>query len=57
MEMSIGTPLTALLGIKHPIRLAPMDVVSGARLTAAVSSAGGFGNFDIAAVIAGEAVG
>jgi nitronate monooxygenase len=35
--------LTALLGIRHPILLAPMDVVSGARLTEAVSSAGGFG--------------
>jgi nitronate monooxygenase len=43
MEMSIDTPLTALLGIRHPILLAPMDVVSGARVTAAVSSAGGFG--------------
>jgi nitronate monooxygenase len=43
MEMSIDTPLTAVLGIKHPIMLAPMDLVSGARLTAAVSSAGGFG--------------
>jgi nitronate monooxygenase len=41
--MSIHTPLTALLGIPHPILLAPMDVVSGARLTAAVSRAGGFG--------------
>ena len=41
--MSIDTPLTALLGIGHPILLAPMDLVSGARLTAAVSSAGGFG--------------
>jgi len=43
MEMSIDTSLTALLDIMHPILLAPMDVVSGARLTAAVSSAGGFG--------------
>ncbi len=42
--MSITTtPLTALLGIRHPILLAPMDVISGARLTAAVSNAGGFG--------------
>src|SRR5882724_335761 len=41
--MSIRTPLTALLGIKHPILLAPMDVIAGARLTAAVSAAGGFG--------------
>jgi nitronate monooxygenase len=35
--------LNALLGIRHPILLAPMDVVSGARLTEAVSNAGGFG--------------
>jgi len=41
--MSIDTPLTALLGIRHPVLLAPMDLVSDARLTAAVSSAGGFG--------------
>ncbi len=41
--MSIDTPLTGLLGIRHPILLAPMDVIAGARLTAAVSSAGGFG--------------
>jgi nitronate monooxygenase len=41
--MPIATPLTALLGIQHPILLAPMDVIAGARLTAAVSSAGGFG--------------
>ncbi|MGQ0684865.1 NAD(P)H-dependent flavin oxidoreductase [Bradyrhizobium sp.] len=41
--MSIATPLTALLGIEHPILLAPMDVISGARLTMAVSGAGGLG--------------
>jgi nitronate monooxygenase len=41
--MSISTALTALLKIKHPILLAPMDVVSGAHLTAAVSVAGAFG--------------
>jgi nitronate monooxygenase len=41
--MPINTPLNALLGIAHPILLAPMDVVSGARLTAAVSHAGGLG--------------
>ena len=41
--MSIATPLTALLGIRHPILSAPMDVIAGARLTAAVSDAGGFG--------------
>ena len=41
--MPISTPLTARLGIRHPILLAPMDVIAGARLTAAVSAAGGFG--------------
>ena len=41
--MTISTPLTALLGITHPILSAPMDVIAGARLTAAVSAAGGFG--------------
>ena len=41
--MPIDTPLTVLLGIRHPVLLAPMDVVAGARLTAAVSDAGGFG--------------
>src|SRR6187399_137899 len=41
--MSISTPLTALLGITHPILSAPMDVIAGARLTSAVSAAGGFG--------------
>jgi nitronate monooxygenase len=41
--MSISTALTALLGIQHPVLPAPMDVIAGARLTAAVSNAGGFG--------------
>ena len=41
--MALRTELTRLLGIEHPILLAPMDVVSGARLTAAVSMAGGLG--------------
>ena len=41
--MPIDTPLTALLGVRHPIVLAPMDMVAGARLTEAVSRAGGFG--------------
>src|SRR5689334_14562908 len=41
--MTIQTPLTSLLGIAHPILLAPMDVVAGARLVTAVSGAGGFG--------------
>ena len=41
--MPISTPLTARLGIAHPILSAPMDVIAGARLTAAVSAAGGLG--------------
>jgi nitronate monooxygenase len=41
--MSISTALTQRLGIEHPILLAPMDLVSDARLTAAVSAAGGLG--------------
>jgi nitronate monooxygenase len=41
--MSISTPLTSILGISHPLLLAPMDVVADARLTAAVSTAGGLG--------------
>ena len=41
--MPIATPLTALLGIKHPVLLAPMDTLAGSRLVRAVSKAGGFG--------------
>ena len=41
--MSITTRLTELLGIKHPIMLAPMDIVADGRLAASVSRAGGFG--------------
>lgn len=41
--MSIRTPLTAKLGISEPILQAPMDILAGARLVAAVSTAGGFG--------------
>ncbi|TLS25774.1 hypothetical protein PpBr36_07020 [Pyricularia pennisetigena] len=39
----ITTPLTQLLGIKHPIVLAGMARVSGGKLAAAVSNAGGLG--------------
>jgi NAD(P)H-dependent flavin oxidoreductase YrpB (nitropropane dioxygenase family) len=39
----ITTPLTTLLGIQHPIILAGMARVSGGRLAAAVSNAGGLG--------------
>lgn len=41
--MPIATPLTRLLGIRHPILLAPMDTIAGSRLVRAVSEAGGFG--------------
>jgi nitronate monooxygenase len=41
--MSIRTPLCDLLGIKHPVLLAPMAGVSGGALAAAVSGAGGLG--------------
>lgn len=41
--MPISTSITKLLGISHPILLAPMDLVADARLTAAVTAAGGFG--------------
>jgi nitronate monooxygenase len=41
--MAIRTRLTKLLGIANPVLLAPMDGVADARLTAAVSAAGGLG--------------
>jgi nitronate monooxygenase len=41
--MPISTSLTESLGIQHPILSAPMDLIAGARLAAAVSNAGGFG--------------
>ena len=41
--MSIRTPLCDLLGIEHPVLLAPMAGVSGGALAAAVSGAGGLG--------------
>ncbi|AWM07989.1 NAD(P)H-dependent flavin oxidoreductase [Bradyrhizobium symbiodeficiens] len=41
--MPIATSLTTLLEISHPVLLAPMDVIAGSRLVAAVSCAGGFG--------------
>lgn len=39
----ISTRLTELLGVQHPILLAPMDLVADGRLAAAVGQAGGFG--------------
>ncbi len=41
--MAIRNRLTETLGIEHPVLLAPMDIVSGGRLAAAVSHAGGLG--------------
>jgi len=41
--MSITTSVTQLLGIDHPILLAPMDLIADGRLVAAVNAAGGFG--------------
>ena len=38
--MTLKTPLTELLGIRHPIMLAGMNGVSHADLAAAVSNAG-----------------
>ena len=43
MTTMIRTPITDMLGIEHPVLLAPMGKVSGGRLAAAVSRAGGFG--------------
>ncbi|MFM9443606.1 NAD(P)H-dependent flavin oxidoreductase [Streptomyces acidiscabies] len=39
----LTTPFTELLGVNHPIALAPMGGSAGGALTAAVSRAGGFG--------------
>src|SRR5436853_5253 len=39
----IATALTALLGLEHPIVLAPMGGVSGGQLAASVSNAGALG--------------
>jgi nitronate monooxygenase len=41
--MAIRNRLTDVLDIEHPVLLAPMDLVSGGRLAAAVSQAGGLG--------------
>lgn len=41
--MVLSTNVSQLLGVRYPILSAPMDLIAGARLTAAVSKAGGFG--------------
>src|SRR5579872_341201 len=43
MLMPISTPLTSLLGIRHPVLSAPMAIIAGSRLVTAVGNAGGFG--------------
>jgi nitronate monooxygenase len=43
MIMPISTPLTSLLGVRHPVLSAPMAIIAGSRLVAAVGEAGGFG--------------
>jgi nitronate monooxygenase len=43
MGMAIRTPVTEMFGLKYPIVSAPMGWVSGGRLAAAVSNAGGLG--------------
>ena len=40
---TIETALTRLLGIQHPILLAPMGSAAGGKLAAAVTHAGGLG--------------
>ena len=41
--MRLKTRLTEKLGVEHPILLAPMNVIAGGKLAAAVSDAGGLG--------------
>jgi nitronate monooxygenase len=41
--MPFQTRVTEVLGIEHPILLAPMDLVSTGRLASAVSQSGGLG--------------
>ena len=43
VAMTLPTPFTDLLGIEHPVALAPMGGASGGALAAAVSEAGGLG--------------
>jgi nitronate monooxygenase len=43
MEQRLDTRFTRRFGVPHPVALAPMDKVSGGRLAAAVSQAGGLG--------------
>src|SRR5690242_7219515 len=42
--MTISTRATTLLGIRHPILLALMDLVADGKVAATVTQAGGFGN-------------
>ncbi|MDE2369279.1 MAG: nitronate monooxygenase [Burkholderiales bacterium] len=40
--MALRTTLNTILGVEHPILLAPMDLVADARLSLAVTDAGGY---------------
>lgn len=42
-QQQIKTMTTELLGVRHPIMLAGMNVAAGPRLAAAVTNAGGLG--------------
>ena len=50
-EQPLETPLTHLLGIRHPILSAPMAWVAGGHLASAVSEAGGLGLIGVAMVM------
>jgi len=41
--MTLRTAFTELLGLRHPVALAPMGGSAGGALAAAVSNAGGLG--------------
>jgi nitronate monooxygenase len=41
--MHLQTRVSEVLGVEHPILLAPMDLVAGGRLASAISQAGGLG--------------
>ena len=54
MPFSIRTPLTDLLGCRHPVVQTAMGWVADARLTAATCNAGGFGFLAGATIEAGK---
>ena len=42
-QVAISTRLSERLQVRHPVICAPMDMIAGGKLAAAVSSAGGLG--------------